>query len=132
MSVKIMLEKALAVREEAYAPYSKFKVGAVVKTMNNKFFTGCNVENNSYGLSICAERAAIFTAISQGEKELSELLVVADDKEPVAPCGACRQVMIEFSIKTVHMANVQGQVETYLLEDLLPVAFVKEDFNNNE
>jgi len=127
-----MLEKALAVREEAYAPYSKFKVGAVVKTMNNKFFTGCNVENNSYGLSICAERAAIFTAISQGEKELSELLVVADDKEPVAPCGACRQVMIEFSIKTVHMANVQGQVETYLLEDLLPVAFVKEDFNNNE
>lgn len=132
MSVQEMLEKALIAREKAYAPYSKFKVGAVVKTVDNKFYSGCNVENNSYGLSICAEREAIFNAVSYGDSQLVELLVVADDKELVSPCGACRQVMLEFMIKTVHMANRQGQVKTYLLEELLPIAFVKEDLKNNE
>ncbi len=108
---------------KAYAPYSEFRVGAVVVTKNGKIFTGCNIENSSYGLTICAERVAIFSAIAAGETQIEKLVVVADTIEPVSPCGACRQVMSEFGDFEVILANLQGKVTTTKVSDLLPHAF---------
>ena len=120
-----MLELALKARENAYAPYSKFKVGAVVKSSNGMFYTGCNVENASYGLSNCAERTAIFAALAAGEKDLEELLLVTEAL--VTPCGACRQVMQEFGIKKIHIADSKGRIKSFSMQELLPHPFVKED-----
>ncbi len=119
-----LLQVAEQARERAYAPYSKFSVGAAVQTADGRIFTGCNVENASYGLTVCAERVAIFNAITAGATDLRELAVVADTSDPVAPCGACRQVMLEFGIRTVHMGNLQGRVLSLQLAELLPHAFV--------
>jgi len=112
-------------RQNAYVPYSKFKVGAAVLTSGGKIYTGCNVENASYGLCNCAERTAIFKAVSEGERDLVAIAVVADTAEPVAPCGACRQVMAEFSIKKIIMCNLHGQQYIATLEELLPYSFGK-------
>ena len=122
-----LLEQALLVREKAYAPYSKFKVGAAVRGGSGHIHTGCNVENASYGLTSCAERNAIYQAIAQGEQNLREILVLADTKEPVVPCGACRQVMQEFGITVVYRANINGQLVCNTLEELLPLGFKKTD-----
>lgn len=118
-------QKAMSVRKNAYVPYSHFAVGAVVCTPNDKEFIGCNVENASYGLTSCAERNAIFQAVAAGEQQLSEIMIVADSPQPVAPCGACRQVMQEFGIQTVHMSNTNGEIITYKLDELLPSSFSK-------
>jgi cytidine deaminase len=118
-----VLEAALAVRSQAYAPYSRFAVGAAVQAKSGVIYNGCNVENASYGLTICAERTALFQAIAAGEREFSLLAVVADTPQPVAPCGACRQVMAEFGVDTIVLANLAGDVCIYRLEELLPVAF---------
>ena len=120
-----LLEQALLVREKAYAPYSKFKVGAAVRGGSGHIHTGCNVENASYGLTSCAERNAIYQAIAQGEQNLREILVLADTKEPVVPCGACRQVMQEFGITVVYRANINGLLVCNTLEELLPLGFKK-------
>lgn len=120
---KELLTAALAARKNAYAPYSKFAVGAAVRTADGKIFTGCNVENASYGLSCCAERCAIFAAVGAGEREFTALCVVADTKEPVSPCGACRQVMTEFNIPEIILANTNGDVKIYTPEELLPYGF---------
>lgn len=122
-----LLKQALGARENAYVPYSGFKVGAVVQTADGRVFTGCNVENISYGLTNCAERTAIFSAVAAGAQNLSTLLVVADSPRPVAPCGACRQVMAEFGINTVHMANTNGDLKTVSMQELLPYAFSEKD-----
>lgn len=122
-----LLEQALLVREKAYAPYSKFKVGAAVRGGSGHIHTGCNVENASYGLTSCAERNAIYQAIAQGEQNLREILVLADTKEPVVPCGACRQVMQEFGITVVYRANINGLLVCNTLEELLPLGFKKTD-----
>lgn len=122
-----LLEQALLVREKAYAPYSQFKVGAAVRGGSGHIHTGCNVENASYGLTSCAERNAIYQAIAQGEQNLKEILVLADTKEPVVPCGACRQVMQEFGITVVYRANINGQLVCNTLEELLPLGFKKTD-----
>ena len=122
-----LLEQALLVREKAYAPYSKFKVGAAVRGGSGHIHTGCNVENASYGLTSCAERNAIYQAIAQGEQNLKEILVLADTKEPVVPCGACRQVMQEFGITVVYRANINGLLVCNTLEELLPLGFKKTD-----
>ena len=114
---------AMSARQNAYAPYSKFAVGAAVRAMDGTVFTGCNIENASYGLSICAERVAIFAAISKGYFELAALCVVADTAEPVAPCGACRQVMLEFHIKEVWLMNCAGAYIKMNMSELLPVSF---------
>ncbi|NLY84707.1 MAG: cytidine deaminase [Acholeplasmataceae bacterium] len=114
---------ALQAREKAYAPYSDFAVGAAVKTAGGKVYTGCNVENASYGLTCCAERNAIFAAIAAGERRFASLCVVADTKEPVAPCGACRQVMREFGIDRVILANCAGKHLAMTVEELLPYSF---------
>lgn len=122
-----LLEKALKVRVNAYVPYSGFKVGAVVQTADGRIFSGCNVENISYGLTNCAERTAIFSAVAAGAQKLTSLLVVADSSRPVAPCGACRQVMAEFGITTVHLANMNGDLKTVSMQELLPYAFSQQD-----
>ena len=114
---------AMSARQNAYAPYSKFAVGAAVRAIDGTVFTGCNIENASYGLSICAERVAIFTAISRGYFQLEVLCVVADTAEPVAPCGACRQVMLEFHIKEVWLMNCAGAYIKMKMSELLPVGF---------
>lgn len=119
-------------REHAYVPYSKFKVGAAVITKKGEIYTGCNVENASYGLCNCAERTAIFKAISEGETELVTIAVVADTVKPVAPCGACRQVMAEFGIEKVIMCNLQGEEYVAALKDLLPYSFEKKHLSGEQ
>ncbi len=117
---------ALEARQNAYVPYSHFAVGAALLTAEGEIFTGCNVENASYGLSMCAERNAIFAAVSKGHREIKALCVVADTKEPVAPCGACRQVMGEFAIPLIILGNCQGKTKNYTWHELLPEAFAAE------
>lgn len=120
---KELFEAALAARRNAYAPYSKFAVGAAVRTASGDIFTGCNVENASYGLSCCAERCAIFAAIAAGQREITALCVAADTEGPVSPCGACRQVMAEFKIPEIILANIRGDFKIYTPEELLPCGF---------
>ncbi len=122
-----LLEMAKKARENAYAPYSNFKVGAALVTKDGKVFTGANVENASYGLSMCAERVALFKAVSEGYREFEAIAVVADTDGPVSPCGACRQVLSEFGDMDVIMANTKGDVKVMKLSELLPESFTPED-----
>lgn len=124
-----LMKEALRAKEFAYAPYSRFQVGAAVRTAKNHIYTGCNIENASYSLTNCAERLALFKAVSEGEREIVELLVVANTKEPVSPCGACRQVMAEFMSldSVVYLANHDGKITTMTVKELLPGAFQAED-----
>ncbi len=123
MMDKELLEAALAARERAYAPYSKFLVGAAVRAESGKIYTGCNIENASYGLTVCAERNALFSAVGAGERKFTALCVVGDTEEPISPCGACRQVMAEFKVPCIILANLKGDVKEYTLEELLPYGF---------
>lgn len=122
-----LIRKATVARRQAYAPYSRFKVGAAVLTTRGRVFTGCNVENASYGLCNCAERTALFAAIAAGCKrgELTHLAVIGNTKEPIAPCGACRQVMLELCGPKliVIQANLRGQTILTTAGELLPGAF---------
>lgn len=120
---KELLEAALVARERAYAPYSKFLVGAAVRAASGKIYTGCNIENASYGLTVCAERNALFSAVGAGEREFTVLCVVGDTEAPISPCGACRQVMAEFKVKRIILANLKGDVKEYTLDELLPLSF---------
>ena len=122
-----LLQAAKEARLRAYAPYSHFPVGAAVLTAEGKIYTGCNIENVSYGLTTCAERTAIFTAVAAGEQELQAVAVVANTPAPTAPCGACRQVMAEFGIQTIVMANTKGDSQVASLKELLPYSFIKFD-----
>lgn len=125
-----LLEAAKKAREFAYSPYSKFKVGAAVLAKSGSIYTGCNIENASYGLTNCAERTAIFKAIAAGEVNLTALAVIADTKEPVSPCGACRQVIAEFKINKIIMGNLQGKMREVTLAELLPFSFTDTDFTD--
>lgn len=119
-----LIAAALAVRENAHAPFSKFKVGAAVQDESGRIFTGCNVENATYGLTVCAERVAIFKAISEGARKFTRVAVVADTDLLTPPCGACRQILWEFcgDVELV-MANLAGKSETVRLGTLFPRAF---------
>ena len=119
-----LIAAALEARENAHAPFSKFKVGAAVQDEAGRIFTGCNVENATYGLTVCAERVAIFKAISEGARKFTRVAVVADTGNLTPPCGACRQILWEFcgDIELV-MANLQGKSETVRLGALFPRAF---------
>ena len=111
-------------RENAYARYSGFKVGAALLTRSGETFTGSNVENASYGATICAERVAVFKAVSEGHKEFDAIAVVADTAAPIPPCGMCRQVMAEFgSDLVVVMANCAGDTKQMTVGDLMPESF---------
>jgi len=119
-----LLESARKVREQAFAPYSNFKVGSAVLTADGQIFAGCNVESASYGLTVCAERLAIWKAVSEGETELTAIAVVADTEIPTTPCGVCRQIMWEFCGDVpVTLANLKGDVETVTTKELLTRAF---------
>lgn len=118
-----LYDAAVAARKNAYIPYSHFAVGAAVRCASGKVYAGCNIENASYGLCVCGERNAMFNAVSAGERDLLTLCVVADTTGPVSPCGACRQVMSEFKIKTIILANLKGDCFLCTLEDLLPYGF---------
>ncbi len=120
---KKLIEMAEKAREKAYVPYSKFKVGAVLETESGKVYTAANVENSSFGLSMCAERVAIFKAVSDGEMKFRRLVVIADTNDAVSPCGACRQVMSEFGDFEIVLANVDGKVNRTSVRELLPGAF---------
>jgi cytidine deaminase len=124
MTAERLVELALQARENAYAPYSNFKVGAALEASSGKVFTGCNVENSTYGLTVCAERVALWKAISEGEREFARIAVVAQGKRLVYPCGACRQLLWELCDDLeVILANTQGARETCRLADLLPHPF---------
>ena len=125
-NINELINEAVKAREHSYSPYSKFKVGAVLKTKSGKTFTGCNIENASYGLSICAERVVVFKAVSAGERYFDTIAVVADSDDYAFPCGACRQVMREFSKDmTVVVANLRGEKREFNIKDLLPHPFEK-------
>ena len=127
MDINELINKAKNAREHSYSPYSGFKVGAALKTKNGMVFTGCNIENSSYGLSICAEREAIFKAISAGERDLDIIAVVTDSEKLTTPCGACRQVMWEFSKDmTIVVANLKGDKKEFKIKELLAHPFGKD------
>ena len=127
MSDEELIKIAKEYREHAYVPYSKFKVGAAVLTGSGKVYGGCNIENASYPVTNCAERTAIFKAVSEGETKLTAIAVVADTEDPCSPCGACRQVMAEFRIPKIIMTNMKGNTKVVTLEELLPFAFSDKD-----
>ena len=115
---------ALAAREHAYAPYSRFKVGAALVTASGRVFTGCNVENASYSHTCCAERTAVFKAVSEGERDIVGIAIVTDTLPPASPCGSCRQVLHEFGADAFVMcANTQGDERHSTVRAFLPEGF---------
>jgi cytidine deaminase len=123
-SDKELIEAALRATQNSYAPYSKIKVGAAILTEDGKIIVGCNVENSSYGLSICAERVAIFNAISSGERKFKKIAIINSEGNGMMPCGACRQVMEEFSSNIeIITLDKNKRIVKYKLDELLPNAF---------
>src|SRR5581483_8107946 len=119
-----LLEAAREVRQRAHAPFSHFQVGAAVEDENGRVFTGCNVENATYGLTVCAERIAVFKAISEGAAKLKRVAVVADTETLTPPCGACRQILWEFCGNAqLILANLAGKQELLWLKDIFPRPF---------
>lgn len=119
-----LVAAARAAREHAVARFSGFKVGAALLTLDGTIISGCNVENATYGLTVCAERVAMFKALSEGHREFVAVAVVADTSDPTPPCGACRQILWEFGGDLeVFLANLTDHKGTYRLKDLLPLPF---------
>jgi cytidine deaminase len=117
-----LIALAKEARDRAYAPYSRFRVGAALRTASGRLYSGCNVESASYGLSVCAERVAIFKAVAEGEREFEALAVVSETL--ASPCGACRQVLAEFGLGTkVIIADLDAGMQVFTVGDLLPAAF---------
>lgn len=127
-------QKATEMLDYAYVPYSHFPVGAAILTRSGKVYTGCNIENASYGLSNCAERTAIFKAVSEGELEFDKIIVTGDTEGPISPCGACRQVLAEFCAPDmpVILTNKAGDTLETTISELLPGAFNQEHMENNK
>ncbi|MFM8809603.1 MAG: cytidine deaminase [Chthoniobacterales bacterium] len=116
-----LLNYSIEVARRAYAPYSKFLVGAVLVAKDGKLFEGCNVENVSFGLTICAERNAVFAAVAAGCREFTKIIIAADTPEPTPPCGACRQVLAEFNPDMeVILGTFGGKISSHRLSELLP------------
>jgi cytidine deaminase len=121
---KSLIDAALAVRAHAFAPYSKFQVGAAIEDDLGGIHTGCNIENATYGLTVCAERVAVFKAISEGVRKFRRVAVAADTEALTPPCGACRQILWEFCGDVeIILVNPRGKSETYRLKDLFPKPF---------
>jgi len=129
MDIKELVKLAIEAREKAYVPYSKFKVGAAIEMEDGSVFTGCNIENASYGATNCAERTAIFKAVSEGHTIMKKIAIVGDMLAFTAPCGICRQVIAEFAAKDIEIVLIKNQDEYIVktLEEILPGAFTKED-----
>jgi len=131
MDIEQLIEEAKEARKQAYVPYSDFAVGAALLTENGKVYRGCNIENAAYSMTNCAERTALFKAVSEGEKSFKLLAVVADMDRPCSPCGACRQVISEFcppDMKVV-LTNLKGDLLETTVKELLPGAFNAEDLH---
>ncbi len=126
---KQLMKHAVEARGTAYTPYSKFPVGAALITEDGSLYTGCNIENAAYPVSLCAERVAIFKAISDGHKKFKSLAVAADTGRPVPPCGSCRQVMSEFfdSSVAIYTTNLNGDSKTFTMDEILPFSFAPSD-----
>lgn len=122
-----LIQAAIEMRKQSYSPYSNFAVGAAVLSNDGYIYGGCNIENASYGLTNCAERTAIFNAVSDGKRNISAIAIVADTDRPCSPCGACRQVIGEFKIPCIIMANLKGEYKMITLEELLPFSFSNTD-----
>jgi len=119
-----LLSAAIYARQKAYAPYSGFKVGAALRGTVGEIFSGCNVENASYGLTLCAERTTVCTAVAAGIRTFTQMVIVADSETPCPPCGACRQFLFEFAPNLeLWVANLSGETKFHRLCDLLPEAF---------
>jgi len=118
-----LVRASKAARLNAHAPYSRFKVGAALVTTSGKVFRGCNVESSSYSLTICAERTAIFKAISEGEKEFRAIAIVSDSEEMTPPCGACRQVLWDLAGNIDVVLSSRNRTKVIKLKSLLPIAF---------
>jgi len=119
-----LIELAQKARNKAYTPYSNYQVGAALVTPSGKFFTGCNVENAAYPTTMCAERVAVFKAVSEGMRRFDAIAVVADSKRLTPPCGPCRQILWEFCGDIwVHMSDLRGHTRTMRLAELLPFPF---------
>ncbi len=119
-----LVDLAFQARENACAEYSKFKVGAALEAASGKVYTGCNVENASYGLTVCAERVALWKALSEGEREFVRIVVASEADRPAPPCGPCRQLLWEYGLNLeVVLANKKGARETRRLAELLPEPF---------
>lgn len=120
-----MYQQAKASSEKAYVPYSHFQVGCCIRGQNNQLFSGCNIENVAYGLTLCAEASAIACMVSSGVKDIAEVVVMANSDIAVAPCGACRQRLVEFAAPTtlIHLGNKEKIYKTMTLEQLLPESF---------
>ena len=130
MDKKYLIRKAFEAQKMAYVPYSKYKVGAALSTEDGEIFTGCNIEIASYSPTLCAERTAIFKAVSEGHKKIKAIAVVGDS-EFTYPCGVCRQVIREFGKDaTIIIANSEENFKEYALDDLLPHSFGPEDLED--
>ncbi len=126
VNLSALITAATKAREQAWAPYSQFQVGAALLTNGGEIFTGANVENSSYGLAVCAERIAVFKAVTAGRKEFEAIVIVTDTPTPSPPCGACLQVMSEFAPRLqVHMVNLNGRSESKRLDEMMPFGFSK-------
>jgi cytidine deaminase len=123
-SLQQLIEAAKSARLQSIAPFSRFLVGAAVKTEEGKVYTGCNVESASYGLTVCAERVAIWKALSEGERKFTELAIVADTESLTPPCGTCRQIIWEFAKDaTIVLGNLRDESQVVSIRELLPRAF---------
>jgi len=129
MEEKELIKEAAKARENAYVPYSKFKVGAALLTKDGRVFHGCNIENAAYSVTNCAERTALFKAYSEGETQFERLVVIADTDRPVPPCGACRQVISELCDPDMEvvLTNLGGEIQKTTVAELLPGAFSPKD-----
>lgn len=126
MTIEQLIQQALKTKEAALASFSKFKVGAVLVTMDNRIYTGCNIETSSFGLTICAERVAIFKAVSEGEKQFKSIFIASDSEKLTPPCGACRQVLWELAGDIeVFMIDYLGNYQKSSMRELLPFGFDK-------
>ena len=125
--INTLIQFATVAREQTYSPYSNFAVGAALLCQDGTVYQGCNIENASFGMTNCAERTAIFKAVSEGHRLFQAIAVIADTEGPCAPCGACRQVMVEFNIPTIILTNLKGHTQVYTLDELLPLSFGPKD-----
>lgn len=128
IDVKHLVNLAMEAKKNAYTPYSNFRVGAALLTKDGKIYEGCNIENASYGATNCAERTAIFKAVSEGKRDFEAIAINSDSEGFTYPCGICRQVMNEFAVNLkVYVSNKNGEYKEYSLSQLLPGGFTKDD-----
>jgi len=135
MNYEILIKEALEARKRAYTPYSKFNVGAAVLTEEGKIYSGCNIENASYGATNCAERTAIFKAVSEGSRKITAVAVVGDLNSFTYPCGICRQVIVEFALDQnidIILAKNTKEFIVVKLKEILPGAFTKKDLDKEK